>query len=965
MPHSIKPPNQGSEQSDDSITNIGTDFTNILENFHAAISITRLGIHYYGNKAYLALFGYTSNHELFGKPDAEQIAPAARKAYQKRIASRPNKHVDDHYETIGLRADGSEFPMEVFASTTLLFGKLYSVAFASDISTEKKNIATIRESQALLNAIVNSTSDYIWVVDSKSFALTFFNERLNEKFLNDRGIHLQTGMVPTELYANEELLQAGMQNYKRALAQGPFITEFRSASKSTVLKLHYTQLIQDNEITGIAVFGEDMTKDIEADRILREREELLSVLVENDLVGIYFVQDGNFAYANKTVASLFGYTPEELLGKDTLMLFHPDDRHFVVERRRQRAEGHVGTSEYELRGVRKDGTILQLSLQSSSAIYNNKPAVIVIMRDITQSKQAIESLRQSELMFRTLSENAQIGVYFVQDGLFTYANKTLAHMFGYEPDELIGCETSMLAHPDDWPIILENRRQRAAGIDQLEYEIRNIKKDGTICTVAVSASNIVYNGEPAVIVVKRDITNSKLADQAIRDSEERFRVLSENSLIGVYIAEGRSFTYVNDTLAAMFGYRREALIGRCLLELIHPDDRDRIWALRESFSADLLDKAACEARGLRLDGSVIYLDISFSAATIGNTNAVIGAIQDITDKHKAYEYVRESEEFFRTAFENANMGVIFVNLHGKLMRVNSRFCEITGYSEAELITMTFNDITHEDDMQIGLDVLHGLTVGSIQRASYEKRYIHKDGHTLWCQFSVGMVYDRENNPLYTVAYVQDITDQKRNEQMINESYRQLQTAAIEAIECLGFVVETRDPYTSGHQRRVADLAMEIAKEMNLEREQIDAVRIAGMVHDIGKMSIPAEILSKPTSLNKYERAFIEQHAESGFQILSRIHFPWPVAEIVYQHHERIDGSGYPLRLQGENMRIEAKILAVADVIEAMSTHRPYRAALGTKAALNEIIRYRGVQYDEAVVDACVRVFREKDYRFSP
>jgi putative nucleotidyltransferase with HDIG domain len=255
--------------------------------------------------------------------------------------------------------------------------------------------------------------------------------------------------------------------------------------------------------------------------------------------------------------------------------------------------------------------------------------------------------------------------------------------------------------------------------------------------------------------------------------------------------------------------------------------------------------------------------------------------------------------------------------------------------------------------------------GEIDRAIFEKRYVHKTGGIVWCQLSVGMVHNREGKPLYFVTYIQNITEQKNNEQLIAQSNQQLQTAAMEAIECLGYVVETRDPYTSGHQRRVADLAAAIAAELDLPESQIHAVRVAGTVHDIGKMSIPAEILSKPTVLTEFERTFVQQHAESGYQILSRIHFPWPVAEIVYQHHESIDGSGYPRKLTGDAIMLEAKILSVADVVEAMSTHRPYRPALGVDAALEEILRYAGIKYDIDAVNACVKLFMDKGYQLLP
>ncbi|MBN1413258.1 MAG: substrate-binding domain-containing protein [Spirochaetales bacterium] len=176
-------------------------------------------------------------------------------------------------------------------------------------------------------------------------------------------------------------------------------------------------------------------------------------------------------------------------------------------------------------------------------------------------------------------------------------------------------------------------------------------------------------------------------------------------------------------------------------------------------------------------------------------------------------------------------------------------------------------------------------------------------------------------------------------------------------------IESRDPYTAGHQKQVADLARCIAQEMHLPAEKIEGIRIAASIHDIGKISIPAEILSKPSLLSEPEFNLIKTHAKSGFEILKNIDFLWPVAEIVYQHHEKINGSGYPRGLTGDKMLIEAKILAVADVVEAMSSHRPYRPALGVEKALNEIEKNKGILFDANVVDACVYLFREKGFQF--
>jgi len=183
------------------------------------------------------------------------------------------------------------------------------------------------------------------------------------------------------------------------------------------------------------------------------------------------------------------------------------------------------------------------------------------------------------------------------------------------------------------------------------------------------------------------------------------------------------------------------------------------------------------------------------------------------------------------------------------------------------------------------------------------------------------------------------------------------------VQVITLMVEGKDPYTAGHQRRVADLARAIAKEMGLSNEQIEIIRIAGTIHDIGKINIPTEILSKPGRLNKSEFDIIKSHPRVGYKIIKKVDFPWPVADIILQHHERMDGSGYPQGLKGKDILLEARILAVADVVEAMSSHRPYREAMGIDKALEEIEKSKGKLYDPETVDACLRLFREKGFKF--
>jgi HD-GYP domain-containing protein (c-di-GMP phosphodiesterase class II) len=248
-----------------------------------------------------------------------------------------------------------------------------------------------------------------------------------------------------------------------------------------------------------------------------------------------------------------------------------------------------------------------------------------------------------------------------------------------------------------------------------------------------------------------------------------------------------------------------------------------------------------------------------------------------------------------------------------------------------------------------------------------------------CTFSLFVVYGIFNQKLLnthktavaSLTYSRDTLEEtvktrtseliRANEEIMQNIDRLRKTLG-STIQVLADTVEVRDPYTAGHQRRVSDLARAIATEMCLVAEQIDGICMAGSIHDIGKLSVPAEILSKPTKLTNIEFSLIKEHSNKGYEMLKAVESPQPLAEIVYQHHERMNGSGYPRNLKGEEILIEARILSVADVVEAMASHRPYRPGLGIDAALNEIDRNKGIFYDDAVADVCLRLFREKGFK---
>jgi PAS domain S-box-containing protein/putative nucleotidyltransferase with HDIG domain len=311
---------------------------------------------------------------------------------------------------------------------------------------------------------------------------------------------------------------------------------------------------------------------------------------------------------------------------------------------------------------------------------------------------------------------------------------------------------------------------------------------------------------------------------------------------------------------------------------------------------------------------------------------------------------------FRALF-NAAADAIFIydTTLGIFTDVNEAACAMFGYVRRDLLGRDIASLSTGVTPYTQEAALLWLEKARTAPQLFEWYCKKKDGHLFWAEASLrGMLFEGSNNGL---ASLRDITARKESEKALRRS--------IEAtIQVIANTVDMRDPYTSGHQQRVTKLAVAIAKEMRLPEVQLDAIKFAAIIHDLGKVCVPSEILSKPGRLSPAEFALLKEHAQAGYNILKDIDFPWPIAQIVRQHHERIDGSGYPDGLKGEHILVEAKVIATADVVEAMTAHRPYRAALGIDAALAEIEQGKGHIYDGAAVDACLKLFRTGNFKFN-
>ncbi len=324
----------------------------------------------------------------------------------------------------------------------------------------------------------------------------------------------------------------------------------------------------------------------------------------------------------------------------------------------------------------------------------------------------------------------------------------------------------------------------------------------------------------------------------------------------------------------------------------------------------------------------------------------------------------------RTLVEAAGDMVWTVDLTMRPTYVSASIHRHLGYTQKEALQTSMERVFSPESYRFAMSVLSGElakdgapNVPPDRTPTFEIDLVHKDGYLVPVEICYTALRDPRGNPVEIMAVARNIAERKRIERE-NSCHTEKMIAALEqTVQSLAMLLEMRDSYTAGHQRRVADLASAIARELGMPDGDVRGLRLAGLIHDIGKVRVPAEILSCTRRLCAAEFEIIKMHPAIGYEVLREIDFPWPIAETVYQHHERLDGSGYPRGLLLTDIILEARILAVADVVEAIASDRPYRRALGVGSALEEVTSHAGTLYDRDVVDACVGVFQEGSYVF--
>jgi hemerythrin-like metal-binding protein/PAS domain S-box-containing protein/putative nucleotidyltransferase with HDIG domain len=380
-----------------------------------------------------------------------------------------------------------------------------------------------------------------------------------------------------------------------------------------------------------------------------------------------------------------------------------------------------------------------------------------------------------------------------------------------------------------------------------------------------------------------------------------------------------------------------------------------VGAIRDGVS---IEKAKLQAIGsMEVSAQVLIEAVLKMYESI--TSRTLGLLKEREERRRLEEELRfqqQHERSFSDAVMRAAPGLITLyDNKNRLIRWNQRYEEISGYSNTELKKKSLFDFFEQQDHAEILTAIETLNSGGM--VQFEKELVGSDGNK--APYLITAVSQSVKNRCYTLLSGVDVTSMKAFEETIEKKANELEEALVGTISAVSGALELRDPYTAGHQQRVADVAVSIAEKMGKDEEFIKGIRLGASIHDIGKLAIPSDLLTKPSRLTEIEYLMIKTHAEAGAKIIENIPFPWPIVEMVSQHHERLDGSGYPYGLKGEEISLEARIISVADVFDAMSDNRPYRTSLGIDKALDELTSHRGKIYDPEVVDILVELLEHE------
>lgn len=962
------------------------------------------------NKRICNMLGYT--YEELMKLGVEYIHPKKELEFVKSQFERQAKGEIELVTLPVQRKDGTIFYADINSFPITVQDKVLMAGFFRDITEKKKALEKVEIERAFSESLIESLPDLFFLLDQNGKLL-----KANKKLETLFGIsHQEIFTIDPFSFIDEKDRLMAFQKLQETFQKGYAFAE---------VKFHLTNGIRDYFLKGNRVetdqganvigLGIDITNQKETEQLLKQERDFSERLIQTAPVIILTLnKQGKIINFNNYMESLTGYTLDEVQGEEWFEYFIPEQDREKIRTLFFGAIDNIETDGNRNPILTKNGEQLLVEWYDKTIKdeNNNTIGLLSIGMDITQTHKTEEELK----LFRLLLDHSDdmIEVIDPETLLLIDANETKCKMLGYTKEELLNkyiYEIDTRLSPE-FANTIETELEKEGHIN---FESVHMRKDGSTIPVDINATLIKLD-KPYILSIARDITEKIKSQEALKNSEEMFHSITSSAQDAIIMMDDKGLvSYWNHAAEKMFDYKMQDIVGKSLHKLIAPE---RFLDAHEKAFKEFIKTGkggaigkTVELAAIRKSGEEFPIELSLSAVNRDGHWHAIGIMRDISDRKEAENALERANRALRT-LSAGNIALIKAKSEQELLnQITDIIVEKGNYSLATVFYL--DDNQHKTLTPIAWSgaslkecfeknlTWNNTTDGKFPAAMAVEsaetkvcRGIHEGcGCQAWKDavadkyvsnialplleneeaFGVLTIYTSEENAFTDeeIVLLEEMTadlafgiltlrarkEHEEQTSLFRESLEQ-------SIQTIAATVEARDPYTAGHQRRVGELATAIAEEMNLSEEQIRGIHFAAIIHDLGKIHVPAEILAKPGHLSDLEYQLIQTHPEEGYNIIKDVKFPWPIADIIHQHHEAIDGSGYPQGLKGNEILLESKIVAVADVVEAMSSHRPYRPAVGIESALATIQNGKGTIYEPSVVDACFKLFREERFHFS-
>lgn len=851
----------------------------------------------YVNDAVINTYGF-SREDLLGK-SILTIQNEISEEFFKEFWSKAAIGTSRTIESLHYRKNGDSLPVEIHSILIEDDGERLVVSTVRDITRRKRDEMLLKEKNLQLQALVNAPTESLFQIDPSGRVIT-----ANQTLCKRLGTDLES-LIGKNIYdfVPRELAQARKIHAEEVLKTGkPRVIEDRR--EGIVLKTTiYPVFGQDGRVESLVLFAEDITVSKKAEEELKESESRVRKKLKTIL-------DPESEIEDLELEDIFDFEAIQSMMNDFYRLTNIGMAIIDIHGKILVATGWQEIcTKYHRMNPETLRNCLHSDLELSKGI---EPGTFKLYKCANNMWDMATPI----IVGDSHLGNLFLGQFFIEDESLDYELfRRQARKYGFNEDEYI------------------------KALDKVPVWSR--ETIDTVMTFYSKFAKMVSTLSFANIKLARTLSERDSLLQTVEKKESKFRRYVESAPDGIFVSDERgNFTDVNEASSRITGYTREELLNMNLLKLIHPESLDDA---KEHFRKTV---ETGEAEGIvsfvKKTGEKGYWNVR--AVRLDDTS-FIGFVSDVTDLLMSQEALRKSEEEKSLILNATKESIVYYDRDLRINWINRAMSKRLGVEVGDLIGKKCFMI-----WKAGEKCDDCILEKVIKSREQKKTELTNEMGEYWLVRAYPVI-GPDGDVTGVVEVSEDITERKR-------ASKKLEAAFDALVRIASDIVSAKDPYTAGHQKNVSDLAVAIGKKMGLNDETLTCLKFAGLLHDIGKISIPSEILTRPVKLSNIELSLIKEHSRKGYNILKDIDLPWPIADIVLQHHERLDGSGYPNGLKNDEIRLESRIIAVADVVEAITSHRPYRQALGIEHALNEIKKNSGILYDPAVVEACVQVFED-------